>query len=118
MNVSFEKIEPRHNRVSRPRVYVWYGGETVTVLKDLMNRRSRPVKLYRELVSRVFKQFGIENPNLHWRQNAGCSCGCSPGFIYYPDQHHVLASNNDMHISFTEADVADPSTAVVNLESQ
>lgn len=51
-----------------------------TVAENLMNRRNRPTKLYREIVSKVFAELG-EDIKMSWDQKAGCSmCACSPGF--------------------------------------
>ena len=70
--------------------------ETQTLLENLivhiagMNveripvaRNRRPFQLYREvLLPKVFKKLKLP-PNIRasWSQKAGCSCGCSPGFI-------------------------------------
>ena len=59
---------------SKARIYVWEEGETI--LQNLVNRRSRPTKLYRELLKdQPFMQ------GARWSRTAGCGCGCSPGFI-------------------------------------
>jgi hypothetical protein len=59
---------------SKSRIYVWERGETI--MQNLLNRRNRPTKLYRELLKD--EQF---MDGARWSQTAGCSCGCSPGFI-------------------------------------
>lgn len=78
---------------SKPRCYVHPSGETV--LENLfVGRRNRPVDLYKNEVVPEVKQaladFVSEQLNrpvalsefsLRWSQKAGCSCGCSPGFI-------------------------------------
>ena len=56
------------------RVYVWPRGESI--LENLCNRRSRPYTEYRKLLAgKSFME------KARWSQKAGCSCGCSPGFI-------------------------------------
>lgn len=65
----------------RPRVYFFIEGENI--LQNLQDRFSRPHQEYRKLLPEVYRQAGIdqENPTATWSQKAGCSCGCSPGFI-------------------------------------
>ena len=66
-----------------PRVYVSPKGESI--MENLMNRRSRPIKLFRAAAIAGLAQLGIqvESKDLKWSQYAGCnSCPCSPGFIY------------------------------------
>lgn len=64
---------------SGTRIYVSEHGETV--YDDLQNRFGRPVNSYRKAVSEALESIGIKDHKLRWSQNAGCSCGCSPGFI-------------------------------------
>lgn len=60
----------------RSRIHVFASGESI--MDDLANRRSRPSKLYREV---VLDQYPELAGRIKWSQTAGCSCGCSPGFI-------------------------------------
>lgn len=77
----FEKRPNRDSRRSKTRIYVW--AEKESVLENLANRRSRPHQLYKKHVMAEI----LERANLpvvtkvRWSQTAGCSCGCSPGFI-------------------------------------
>jgi len=65
---------------SKARIYFFVKDETL--LDNLINRRSRPMTEYRKLLPAEFAQAGLpENIKVKWRQAAGCSCGCSPGFI-------------------------------------
>lgn len=83
------RIRPRHHPRGRDwreydaktRIYLWPKGETI--IDNLERRHSRPYDFYRTLLPQVFDQLGLsENPpKVHWSQKAGCSCGCSPGFI-------------------------------------
>jgi len=68
-------------RNQKARVYFWPKGESVW--ENLENRRSRPHKEYRKLIPEVLERIGAdpEAVKLSWSQKAGCSCGCSPGFI-------------------------------------
>lgn len=67
------------------RVHVFAEEGTETILDDLMNRHNRPVETWRVLATRTLRELGL-NPTeaymkLRWSQKAGCSCGCSPGFV-------------------------------------
>jgi len=61
------------------RVYVDEVGESV--LENLRDRTGRPVKAYRAAVVEALKHAGLGDHRLAWSRTAGCSCGCSPGFI-------------------------------------
>lgn len=64
---------------SATRIYVSEHGETV--YDDLQNRFGRPVNSYRIAVKEALELIDVEDPKMRWSQKAGCSCGCSPGFI-------------------------------------
>jgi hypothetical protein len=64
---------------SGTRIYVSEVGESV--FENLENRFGRPVKEYRAAVLEALKSIGITDHKVSWSQKAGCSCGCSPGFI-------------------------------------
>jgi len=68
---------------AKPRIYVWTEGETV--LENFGNRAARPSTLYRKYaLPAVREKFGIPaNVKISWSRTAGCSCGCSPGFIVH-----------------------------------
>ncbi len=61
------------------RVYVGPAGESV--LANLVYRASRPVKVYRKAATAALDAMHLEGRKLEWSRTAGCSCGCSPGFI-------------------------------------
>ncbi len=68
----------------KPRAYIFEQGESI--LDNLARRRCRPpVDIYRVALKRGLEQLGENNPGAAstavWSQKAGCSCGCSPGFI-------------------------------------
>lgn len=63
----------------KPRVYVSTKGETL--LDNLANRTTRPYVAWRKVLVAAFQQLGFEG-QLRWSQKAGCSCPCSPGFIW------------------------------------
>lgn len=68
---------------SKPRCYVFPKGENVIV-----GRHNRPTDLYRrEVVPAVTEKLAAylnvsaSSIKLNWSRTAGCSCGCSPGYI-------------------------------------
>lgn len=75
----------RSGTYPKPRIYFFHSGETI--VDNLMNRRSRPSNLYREVLKTIFEQLGMDSKTkVVWSQKAGCRCGCSPGFIVQGDK--------------------------------
>lgn len=74
---------------SRSRVHVFTQGESI--LSNILMRRNRPSGLYRDI---VLNQYPDLEGRIKWSQTAGCSCGCSPGFIVdetlRDDQHRPV----------------------------
>jgi hypothetical protein len=69
-------------RSNKSVLYFFPTGETI--LDNLALRRQRPVKEFRALIPQVCEAVGITNMQdlkFSWSQKAGCSCGCSPGFV-------------------------------------
>jgi hypothetical protein len=79
-----------------PRVFVFESGETV--MEDLMNRRNRPVDVYRAVAEAALAALGFKDPGLKWSQKAGCTCPCSPGFIGQGD----IGGHGDVFITVTK----------------
>lgn len=88
----FAKIGEKWNAVGTRS-----GRATITVdIKDeslmdnLVYRKSRPTKIYRDIIKQVRDQITAEyNINLSefvWSQKAYCSCGCSPAFLVLSDR--------------------------------
>jgi hypothetical protein len=67
------------------RVYVFHEGVGPSAMFGIANgaRWSHPSALYRKFVlPRVRKEMNLGSEvSIRWSQKAGCSCGCSPGFI-------------------------------------
>ena len=79
IDVRFHGNDPSdHRRNKKTRVY--FNIQDETILENLMNRKSRPIKLFRALLPEVYKKLGVDS-KARWSQYAGCSCPCSPGFI-------------------------------------
>lgn len=76
---SYGDIDRARNR--KARVYIFPKGETV--LDNLTNRWARPATVYKkEVIPHVLTAMGLAaDTKVRWSQKAGCSCGCSPGFI-------------------------------------
>ncbi len=73
------------------------GRATITVdIKDesltdnLIYRKSRPTKIYRDVINQVRDQItaehGINLSEYVWSQKAYCACGCSPAFLVLSDR--------------------------------
>lgn len=67
-------------RATHPRVYV-DAGKSFNALEDLSNRRRRPHHDWKPFVVEALDRIGITYERMFWSQTAGCSCGCSPGFV-------------------------------------
>lgn len=65
---------------AKPRLHVWIDGESV--IENLAYRTNRPSKLYRTMLPEILRRLGLPaDTKATWNQKAGCSCGCSPGFV-------------------------------------
>jgi len=94
-------------------IYVHIEGEGVA--EQLIYRRSRPTKIYRDVVNQVraeienseyrtpssISPYSGEEQGNHlmqpadlsdfvWKQTAGCSCGCSPAFVVNSDRGKTI----------------------------
>lgn len=70
---------------AKPRIYIFPEGSNV--FNWLEERYKQPSKAYKkEVMPKLVEQLGITSDmKLKWSQYAGCSCGCSPGFIVEGD---------------------------------
>ena len=84
------KSEIRKNdwreKASKGRIYFFQVGENL--LENIQKRNYRPYKEYRNILSKALQIGGMNQSDADiiaktasWSQRAGCSCGCSPGFI-------------------------------------
>ena len=99
-SAKFVKNHWKGARRPKSRVYVW-PDETLT--ENLINRRSRPVADFRRAAIKGLQELGVNTDSikLSWRQTAGCSCGCSPGFIC--DGYDDKLFGNDAHIQLKKS---------------
>lgn len=83
---------------TKSRLFLWVEDEDV--FENLQNRRDRLVTEYKKLLAPVFQMLGVNKAR--WSQKAGCSCGCSPGFIL-DRKVHITDSifGNDIHVTIT-----------------
>lgn len=90
--------QPHTRRGYKPktRVYVWPVGESL--IDNLINRRSRPISAFRAVAETALTDLGVDMDKItmRWSQKAGCSCGCSPGFIV--DGWDMNIDGKDVHV--------------------
>jgi hypothetical protein len=65
---------------------MYFSPEGETVLDQfLVGRRTRPNTLLRKLIPEALKRANVANLSEYtkssWSRKAGCTCGCSPGFV-------------------------------------
>lgn len=89
-----EKNYKEIRKRQKPRVYVWEKNESV--MQNLVNRRQRPVELYKQFALQALQFITADKHpyKLKWSQYAGCSCPCSPGFIV-----EDLPASYDVHVT-------------------
>lgn len=84
-------------RSERSKIFIFPEGETI--IQNLENRRHRPSTAYKkELMPKILEKAGLPaDTKVSWSQKAGCSCGCSPGFIlsdsYWGFKFYVTVSD-------------------------
>ncbi len=95
VGVSRQPVSARERR-KRNILYVSIKNqEFAEPVKELLSgfRWNNPFKDYRKhVLPAAFKMLGLPaDTQARWSQKAGCSCGCSPGFIletkFYPAEH-------------------------------
>lgn len=61
-----------------------------SLMDNLVYRKSRPTKIYRDIINQVRAQitdeYEIDLSEFVWNQKAFCSCGCSPAFLVLSDR--------------------------------
>lgn len=71
--------ETRRN--NKPRMYV-SSDQEFSVLEDMANRHRRPFSVWRNAVrANLAGAVDLNLEKMPWSQQAGCGCGCSPGFV-------------------------------------
>ena len=86
--VSVKKLERYGQKpLSRVRLFVEVRRERLR--ENLEKRFARPHETYRaEVLPKVLKN-ELWLAKAYWSQNAGCACGCSPGFLLDVDPAQV-----------------------------
>lgn len=85
----------RVDYTKKPRMYVSCGE---SVLENLMNRTSRPVTVWGRAIRQAMKQLELEG-TIGWYAKAGCSCPCSPGFIW-TNAPRLFSSDGYAHANY------------------
>lgn len=89
-----------NGKYRKMRIYIFREGETL--LQNILQRYTRPYDFYKkEVIPKIkdqLKEEGIDLDTLKisWNQYAGCSCGCSPGFILN------LVDNREIFVTISE----------------
>lgn len=98
--------EPYYIRKNEPykasnKLYIWPEGESV--MDNLFNRRNRPAKVWKEeLIPAIIEKLKEVNSEAYerlkdekwgWRQNCGCSCPCSPGFVGKNGGQYIISAD-------------------------
>lgn len=105
MELKVAKIDTRDAEVKKfsykSKIYIWPEGESL--LDNLINRDSRPLKAYRAVMEKALDSLGISRDGLEikWSRKAGCGCGCSPGFIV--DGWNAKLHRKDLHVTVVSA---------------
>jgi hypothetical protein len=87
MNIKILKVDSREAELygRKTKIYIFIKNETL--IQNLLERHSRPNKEYKKQIIPTLIKDGIlpSDAIVTWSQKAGCSCGCSPGFIVKND---------------------------------
>lgn len=99
-------IKVRHRRyMDDPRTYHGKTRIYIHVAGDC--RFDRPYKLYRTYMPYILAKLGLPaGTKASWSQRAGCSCGCSPGFVlqaspYAVAQAQGTSGTTDIFVTIT-----------------
>jgi len=86
--VSIKKME-RYGQKPLSRVRLFVHRDCSKLAVELLERFDKPYKAYKaEVLPKVLKD-ELWLAKASWSQTAGCSCGCSPGFILDVDPAQV-----------------------------
>lgn len=83
-----EKWNAVGTRSGRATISVYVNEESI--MENLIYRKSRPTKIYRDIINQVREQiqeeYKIDLSEFVWNQRAFCACGCSPAFLVLSDR--------------------------------
>ncbi len=87
MNLGIYRLNIRDAEKSTSKTRIYVSPENETIYENLLARHGRPFKVYKDQIIPELISRGIipETSKVKWSQKAGCSCGCSPGFIVEGD---------------------------------
>ena len=93
--VSIKELKVHEADEKKPRnsrIHVFHKGVGPESLFGIANRArwNHPADLYRQVVvPEALKALNLPlSTPIRWSQKAGCSCGCSPGFIVSDNEGH------------------------------
>ena len=85
-NKGYFNSEERRQASSKPRIYIW--PDDWKVMDDFITRAEgiKNNDVYKTArkdgtLDEILKRAGLEGGKVGFSRAAGCSCGCSPGFI-------------------------------------
>jgi hypothetical protein len=72
-----------YQKAKDTKARVYFSMSKETVWSNLLERWNRPYKDFKvQAMPQVLEAMGLPaDTKYRWSQKAGCSCGCSPGFI-------------------------------------
>lgn len=90
-NVTVEMYPRRNGTPYRDKNKLFIFVDNESIWENFVNRRCRPHTSYKkEIIPMVMEKLKVKNKKVFkllkdmkwgWRQNCGCTCGCSPGFV-------------------------------------
>ena len=86
VKVEAEQRRMDEPRMTRSRIYMFPKNESM--MENLKKRYNRPVKFWKKIAENVLDTFLYHDKRMIFSQNAGCTCGCSPGFICKANSYH------------------------------
>lgn len=115
-HVRESEVEKKMSRFGSTKTRIYFFVDTDGPATDLFSgtRFNKPHKSYRSMLPEVFKQLGYGTEAIKqmilscsWSQKAGCSCGCSPGFVMKNREH---TSGTDIFVDIVADIVATKNT--------
>ena len=81
ISVSISKSDNNDKKPDRSIIYIFINSPTV--MKEIQEKKDKYQNVIRkEVLPTVFKKAKMPlNTRVIWSDKAGCSCGCSPGFL-------------------------------------
>lgn len=83
MKISVSVDRSEEGDVNASRSVIYFIINSPTVMKEINEKKGKYYDVFRkEVLPTVFKKAKLpEDTKVIWSDKAGCSCGCSPGFL-------------------------------------